>query len=193
MRAIIDESHQHQLRVTAHTMHLEDALEVLEAGCDGLEHGVMRTRLQDEKLATLLKGRKASYAPTLSLFQAGRTGSGQDLDRLEMAMANLKQLADSGVRIVLGTDTLSRGIPPGSTTLNELELMVRAGLSPEQAIQAATRNAAEHLGKLDELGTLEPGKLADLIVVDGDPLLDISVIHNIEVVIKGGQIVVDHR
>ncbi len=68
MRAIIDESHQHQLRVTAHTQHLEDALEVLEAGCDGLEHGVMRTRLQDERLATLLKGRNASYAPTLSLF-----------------------------------------------------------------------------------------------------------------------------
>ena len=193
MRAIIDESHQHQLRVTAHTQHLEDALEVLEAGCDGLEHGVMRTRLQDEKLATLLKGRKASYAPTLSLFQAGRTGSGQDSDQLETAMANLKQLADSGVRIVLGTDTLSRGTPPGSTTLKELELMVRAGLSPEQVIQAATRNAAEHLGRLDEFGTLEPGKLADLIMVDGDPLEDISVIHNIEVVIKGGQIVVDHR
>ncbi|MCH6570054.1 MAG: amidohydrolase family protein, partial [Acidobacteria bacterium] len=54
-------------------------------------------------------------------------------------------------------------------------------------------NAAEHLGKLDELGTLEPGKLADLIIVDGDPLMDISVIHNIEVVIKGGKVVVDHR
>ncbi|MCH6568654.1 MAG: amidohydrolase family protein [Acidobacteria bacterium] len=193
MRAIIDESHKHQLRVTAHTNHLEDALEVLEAGCDGLEHGVMRTRLQDEKLATLLIGRQASYAPTLSLYQAGRTGSEQDSDRLETAMANLKQLADAGVRIVLGTDTLSRGTPPGSTTLNELELMVRAGLSPEQAIQAATRNAAQHLGKLDELGTLEPGKLADLIIVDGDPLKDISVIHNIEVVIKGGKVVVDHR
>ncbi len=71
--------------------------------------------------------------------------------------------------------------------------MVRAGLSPEQVIQAATRNAAEHLGMLDELGTLEPGKFADLIIVDGDPLLDISVIHNIEVVIKGGEIVVDRR
>ncbi len=108
-------------------------------------------------------------------------------------MANLKQLADAGVRIVLGTDTLSRGTLPGSTSLKELELMVRAGLSPEQAIQAATLNAAQHLGKLDELGTLEPGKLADLIIVDGDPLLDISVIHNIEVVIKGGKVVVDRR
>ena len=170
-------------------------------GCPGSTRGGLRwfgtwcyeNATSGRKLATLLKERKASYAPTLSLFQAGRTGSGQDLDPLETAMANLKQLADSGVRIVLGTDTLSRGTPPGSTTLKELALMVRAGLSPEQAIQAATRTAAEHLGKLDELGTFEPGKLADLIVVDGDPLLDIAVIHNIEVVIKGGQIVVDHR
>ncbi len=108
-------------------------------------------------------------------------------------MENLKHLADAGVRIVLGTDTLSRGTPPGSTSLNELELMVRAGLSPEQVIQAATRSAAEHLGKLDELGTLEAGKLADLIIVDGDPLKDIRAIHNIEVVIKGGKVVVDRR
>jgi len=60
-------------------------------------------------------------------------------------------------------------------------------------IQAGTRHAAELLGKLDELGTLEAGKLADLIMVDGDPLTDISVIHNIEVVIKGGKVVADFR
>ena len=108
-------------------------------------------------------------------------------------MANLKQLADQGVRIVLGTDTPSAGLPYGSTTLNELELMVRAGMTPEQVIQAATRNAAEHLGIFDDLGTLEPGKLADLIIVAGDPLTDIAVMHNIEVVIKDGKIVVDHR
>ncbi len=71
--------------------------------------------------------------------------------------------------------------------------MVQAGMSPEQVIQAATRNAAQHLGKLDELGTLEAGKLADLIIVEGDPLMDITVMHNIEVVIKGGKVVVDNR
>jgi len=111
-------------------------------------------------------------------------------------MANLKQLADEGARIVLGTDgspTSNAGFGSGFQTLKELERMVQAGMSPEQAIQAATRNAAEHLGKLDDLGTLEPGKLADLIIVDGDPLVDIRMIHNIVVVIKGGKVVVDNR
>jgi imidazolonepropionase-like amidohydrolase len=60
-------------------------------------------------------------------------------------------------------------------------------------IEAATRNAAEHLGKLDDLGTLEAGKLADLVIVNGDPLADIAVMNNIWVVIQGGRVVVDHR
>ena len=71
--------------------------------------------------------------------------------------------------------------------------MVKAGLTPQQAIQAGTRNAAQLLGKLHERGTVEAGKLADLLVVDGDPLADISVIHKIELVIKNGGIVVDNR
>ena len=71
--------------------------------------------------------------------------------------------------------------------------MVAAGLTPMQGIQASTRNAAQLLGKLDQLGTVEAGKLADLVVIDGDPIADISVIHNIELVIKNGSIVVDNR
>ena len=190
MKAIIDESHKHGLRVTVHTADVEDALAVLEAGADGLEHGVNRSRLPDEKLGTLFRKSKASYIPTLSLYVRNRP------NELEMIMANLKQLADEGARIVLGTDgspTSNAGFGSGFQTLKELERMVQAGMSPEQAIQAATRNAAEHLGKLDDLGTLEPGKLADLIIVDGDPLVDIRMIHNIEVVIKGGKVVVDNR
>jgi imidazolonepropionase-like amidohydrolase len=108
-------------------------------------------------------------------------------------MRNLKRLADQGVRIVVGTDGIPSAGASGSDTLKELELMVEAGMDPEQVIQAATRSAARHLGKLDDLGTVEAGKLADLIIVDGDPLADIAQLHAIEVVIKGGKIVVDHR
>jgi imidazolonepropionase-like amidohydrolase len=95
--------------------------------------------------------------------------------------------------MVLGTDGGPARGGNGVGTLKEMEWMVQAGMSPHQVIQAGTRHAAELLGRLDELGTLEPGKLADLIIVDGDPLEDISVIHNIEVVLKGGKIVADHR
>ncbi len=187
MEAIIDEAHQHQLPVTAHTNDLEDALAVLEAGCDGLEHGVTRMRLEDEKLGTLLRERQASYVPTLRLPDRRRP------EDLETAMANLRQVAQAGGRVVLGTDGIPSAGGSGLDTLKELELMVEAGVSPQQVIEAATRNAAEHLGKLGELGTLEPGALADLIIVEGDPLTDIRALHNIEVVIKGGEIVVDNR
>ena len=71
--------------------------------------------------------------------------------------------------------------------------MVSSGMDPDQVIQAATRSAAQHLGKLDELGTVETGKLADFLIINGDPLADITALYNIEVVIKGGKIVVDQR
>lgn len=187
MKAIIEESHEHQLPVTAHTAHLEDAVAVVEAGVDGLEHGVTRERIVDEQFGTLLLQHGTFYGPTLSGYL------NRSPEMADTLLPNLKGLADQGVRIVLGTDGGPARGGTGVGTLKEMEWMVQAGMSPDQVIQAATRNAAQLLGKLDELGTLEPDKLADLIMVDGDPLKDISVIHNIEVVIKGGEIVVDRR
>ena len=187
MRAIIDESHKHQLRVTAHTADLEDAEAVIEAGVDGLEHGVTRERIPDEQFGILLQEYKVLYGPTLSGYL------NRSPEMADILLPNLKGLADQGVRIVLGTDGGPARGGSGIDTLKEMEWMVQAGMSPAQVIQAGTRNAADLLGKLDELGTLEAGKLADLIIVNGDPLKDISVIHNIEVVIKGGQVVADLR
>jgi len=111
----------------------------------------------------------------------------------ETLMPNMKFLAEQGISMVLGTDGGPALGGSGIDTLEELELMVELGLSPDQAIRAATRNPAELLGKLDDLGTVEAGKLADLIILGGDPLKDISQIRNIEVVIKGGTVVVDRR
>ncbi len=187
MEAIIAEAHQLGLPVTAHTAELEDAVAVLEAGCDGLEHGVTRSLIEGEALGALLLEKGALYGPTLSGYISRNPVMADTL------LPNVKQLAEQGVRMVLGTDGGPGRGGSGVDTLKELELMVQAGLTPQQAIQAGTRNAAQLLGKLDDLGTLEAGKLADLIVVDGDPLTDISVIHNIELVIKNGSIVVDNR
>ncbi len=187
MEAIIAEAHQLGLPVTAHTAELEDAVAVLEAGCDGLEHGVTRSLIEGEALGALLLEKGALYGPTLSGYISRNPVMADTL------LPNVKQLAEQGVRMVLGTDGGPGRGGSGFDTLKELELLVQAGLTPQQAIQAGTRNAAQLLGKLDDLGTLEAGKLADLIVVDGDPLADISVIHNIELVIKNGIIVVDNR
>ena len=187
MESIIAEAHSLGLPVTAHTAELEDAMAVLEAGCDGLEHGVTRSLIEDETLGALLLEKNAFYGPTLSGYINQNPGMADTL------LPNVKRLAEQGVRMVLGTDGGPARGGSGPDTLKELELMVKAGLTPQQAIQAGTRNAAQLLGKLHELGTVEAGKLADLLVVDGDPLADISVIHKIELVIKNGSIVVDNR
>ena len=187
MEAIVDEAHQLGLPVTAHTAELEDAMAALEAGCDGLEHGVTRSLIEDERLGALLLEKGALYGPTLSGYINEHPGMADTL------LPNLKRLAGQGVRMVLGTDRGPARGGSGLDTLKELELMVEAGLTPQQGIQAGTRNAAQLLGKLDDLGTVEAGKLADLVVINGDPLADISAIHNIELVIKNGSIVADNR
>jgi|GEM_PF-251863 len=184
LRAIVDEAHQHKLRATVHTHREQDVLDAIEAGADGLEHGLWDSRLSDNHLADLLLERNVCYTPTLWAWSVDR-----ESPSLEIAQQNLKALSDKGVRIALGTDTLCSMPRPGLNTIQEMELMAQAGLTPEQIIRAGMRDAAEHLGLLHDLGTVEPGKIADLILVAGDPLKDISCLHGVQMVIKAGQIV----
>jgi len=93
--------------------------------------------------------------------------------------------------LAFGTDVF--WLPPGQAFHQEVGLLCDAGLTPQQIIQAATRNAAIHLGREDDLGTVEAGKIADLIVVDGNPLNELAALENIELVVQGGEIVVDNR
>jgi imidazolonepropionase-like amidohydrolase len=90
-----------------------------------------------------------------------------------------------------GTDSGTPGVVIGKGLHKELELMVEAGISPMEAITAGTRNAADNLGKANELGTIEPRKLADIIAVSGDPLKDIRDTREIKLVIKDGKILVN--
>jgi imidazolonepropionase-like amidohydrolase len=103
-----------------------------------------------------------------------------------MDVRNLKRLADAGVRIGFGTDSGQPGRFPGFFEHWEMELMVQAGLTPMQVIQSFSRNAAEALGAAS-LGTVEPGKAADLIVLDSDPLKDIRNTRAIHAVYLGGR------
>jgi len=104
-------------------------------------------------------------------------------------MANLRQAIKAGVKIALGSDAGNAGMLHGVTVIRELELMNRAGMTPMQVIIAATKNAADVIGQGQRLGTLEPGKLADIIVVDGNPLQDISVMRKLEFIVKNGKII----
>lgn len=110
----------------------------------------------------------------------------------KMWMANLKKMMDAGVRVGLGTDAGNPLVPQGPAVLLELTLYVEAGLSPGQALQAATRSSARILGVEDRYGSLEAGKVADVVIVTGDPSQTISDIWNVRDVIKGG-IVVDRE
>jgi imidazolonepropionase-like amidohydrolase len=120
--------------------------------------------------------------------------------RLEWVLNTVREFADAGVKLVVGTD--SGGPPPsnsvvrddprlqpGARTLHEMEVLHRAGLSTPAILTAATRNGAEALGIIDKVGTIAEGKLADLVVLDGDFLQDFSALHRTVAVLKGGRVV----
>ena len=107
-------------------------------------------------------------------------------DHLPTQKANVKKVFDAGIPVVLGTDTGFEGVLIGVATQIELELLVEAGLTPSEALSAATINAARMIGREKDLGTIESGKLADLVILDADPLQDIRNVTRIYRTMKGG-------
>ena len=201
---VIDEAHQHKLRVAAHIFSLEDAKGLLRAGIDAFAHGI-RDRDIDDEIVALFKAR-----PTVVLIPnlpdrgvavdygwlRGRIADGE-LQRLQAASTdrpqvqqtfgiqarNLARLSAAGVRIAIGTD----GNTPWAPHV-EMADMVAAGMTPAQVIVAATRNAAEFV-RLPNTGTIEAGKTADFIVLDANPLDDITNTRRIATVYLRGAVV----
>jgi imidazolonepropionase-like amidohydrolase len=164
----------------------------IEAGADTIEHGNQLTR----QLADTIAERGIFLVPTLAwFFNVAEAEPGPTFDaeyvrkgRL-MAEASARSIAlarAAGVRIAAGTDTGAPLVPHNSVR-REIELLVRLGLSPHEAIQSATRVAAEALRLERTLGTLEPGKYADLIAVGGDPTVDPRVLYDLRLVMQAGQ------
>jgi imidazolonepropionase-like amidohydrolase len=170
------------------------------AGCDTLEHLV---DIDDRTIEIILE-RNITLVPTLSLFseralsRRSRHQKPKVIDQLrrmgEHAINAFQRCLKAGVCIAAGSD-LYRTLLPGENAL-EVVLMVEYGMSEMQAIVAATKQSAEAVDLADELGTLTPGKWADLILVEGDPLRDIHLLEDkskIRMVMKAGQIKVDRR
>lgn len=176
LKAVVEEAHAHGLKVTAHTIEQEAALQALEDGVDGLEHGVVDEPITDPRVAELLLKNDATYVPTLVVH-----GN-------EVSNANLALLAKVGVRIALGTDSFMGFGQFGQNTLAEAGRMAAAGMAPLHVLRAATKDAADHLGRAD-LGRLSTGAMADFILVDGDPGADIGCLGRLGLVVKGGEIV----
>ena len=197
LRAAIGQAHQLGRRVAGHCHGAIGVKEAVAVGLDTVEHGT----LLDEEAIALMKRRGTYYVPTLVAgFHIGAGGTAAGIPEYavakarqvaERAAASVRHAHEVGVSIALGTDC---GTPLNEAGKNafELELLTRHGLSPAEALLAATRVAAEAIGLQSETGTLEPGKLADVIVVDGDPLADVRVLQDVARVthvIRAGRVV----
>lgn len=192
IKAIVDEASKNHLRVAAHAHATEGIKAAVRAGVASIEHG---SKLDDEAIKLMIEHHTA-LVPTLYLpnhylahkdrfnFNEARW---QALSQLKNLMANnFRKALSAGVWIVMGSDAVA-GLH--GENAKELEWMVKAGMTPAQAIRAATADAAQLLGWQDRVGTIEAGKLADLIAVDGDPLKEITALERVKFVMKGGAIV----
>jgi imidazolonepropionase-like amidohydrolase len=191
LEALAEEAHQHNLRLMAHTGNPQETMDAVKAGADSIEHGILpgadSTEFEDD-LVKMMLDKGTYFVPTLAIAWAYKEAYPAVFSGLKQTV---KILHSAGVNIAAGTDSGTPGVVIGKGLHKELELMVEAGISPMEAITAGTRNAADNLGKANELGTIEPGKLADIIAVSGDPLKDIRDTREIRLVIKDGKILVN--
>jgi imidazolonepropionase-like amidohydrolase len=189
MRALVDEAHALERKVMCHALGGRGLRIALEAGVDSIEHGCYLA--EDPELIPMMVEKDIVLVPTLLVYEFHRDSKSPHVkERARALQAHhveaVQRAFAAGVRIVAGTDAGGHGHPPNA---GELPLLVAAGLTPMQALQAATGWAAECLGLEHEIGTVEKGKRADLVVVDGDPLADLRVLMDlarIRLVVKDG-------
>jgi len=192
MKVIVAEAHRLGRKVAAHAHGAEGVRLASEAGVDSIEHG----HLMDDAAIATLQHHGTWLVPTLYLMdwhkQNAATANVPEYSRRKMQMVseagqrNVRKAIEAGVKIGLGTDA---AVYPHGLNAHELAVYVRLGMTPLQAIQTATVNDADLLGWSDRVGTLEAGKFADIVAVDGDPLKDVTTLEHVKFVMKGGEVV----
>jgi hypothetical protein len=198
LAALVDEAHKAGWKVLTHTVTDERGRIAARAKVDVIGHSLQDRELDDATVQAIRQAGTA-YAPTLAVFEPTKSGGPRDMSdpkvqqsfrKFDYALHNLKRLSDAGVLVALGTDAGMPGTPHGVSTLHEMELMVRAGLTPTQALMAGTANSARALDLLADRGTIEKGKRADLVLVKGAPWSDIADVRKTDRVFVDGRQVV---
>jgi len=197
LRAGIEEAHKAGRKTATHAMGTQGILNALLAGIDSIEHGVYL----NEEIVSLMVKRGVPLIPTISaMYHIETRGLEAGIPAFAVEktqrvkphhLSSIRLAREAGVKIAMGTDAGTPFNMHGENTM-ELKLFVDQGFSPGEAIQAGTRIAAEVLGVEGELGTIEEGKQADLIVVDGNPLEDITLLlkaERISLIMQGGNVV----
>ncbi len=193
-RAIVEVAESRGLKVAAHAHGTDGINLAARLGAASVEHG----SFNDAESHRIMRENGVFLVPTLAVQDNIRADIGSaDDDMVGLMQSFLDNHGPrifaahkAGVTIAAGTDA---GVTKHGNNARELELYVEHGMTPEEAVVTATVNAAALIGMEDELGTIEPGRIADLIAVAGDPLSDISVLRNVQVVIQGGRVVRDVR
>jgi imidazolonepropionase-like amidohydrolase len=192
--AVTDTAHRHGVKVTAHSGSPGATMEAIEAGIDCVEHGYFLT---DEVLQRM-RDKGVWYVPTIVVSQPTVMEFFKKIGSPDWYLARVASVGKShwatlqkaikmGVKIALGTDQFPYEPNDGTTaTIREAQYYVEAGMAPLQALRSATIETATMLGIADRLGTIEQGKLADLVITDADPSKDIKALRSIRLVMKGG-------
>ncbi|PYQ49214.1 MAG: amidohydrolase [Acidobacteria bacterium] len=190
IRAIVDEAHGWGRKVACHAYNGVGLHRALDGGCDSIEHGL---ELDDAAVAQMVK-QGTWYCPTLSPYYynwapADTPAGRRDRARVAVHGPSFQKAMKAGVKIVFGTDV--GGFPWTEPIAQEFKRMAEFGMSPADAIRAATVSPAEMLGMAGELGVIAPGAYADVIAVPGDPLADLGELGRVSFVMKDGRIFKD--
>jgi imidazolonepropionase-like amidohydrolase len=192
MSALVAEAHRQGRKVAAHAHGAQAIIDAVNAGVDSIEHGSL---IDDEGIRTMKQHGTYLVADIYNddfiMAQGKQYGFTDEMLEKERSLGQkqregFRKAAQAGVKIAFGTDA---GVYPHGRNAKQFAVMVRYGLTPLQAIQSATVSAADLLGWSDRVGSIEPGKLADVIAVEGNPLSDVTALEQVKFVMKGGEVV----
>jgi imidazolonepropionase-like amidohydrolase len=191
LKAIVADAHRLGRRVAAHAHGAEGIRWASEAGVDSIEHG----SYLDEAGIAVLKKNGTYLVPTIGLedwllenmekIHLPEYAQQKARTIFPIAQKNMARAFASGVKIAMGTDA---AVFPHGLNARELAVYVKLGMTPIDALRTTTVNAADLLGWSDRVGSIEPGKYADIIAVDGDPLADITTLQRVKFVMRGGTV-----